>query len=307
MPLLGERNGLWADALDPIVRFRFDLAFNRRPSLIDRLFNVQTSTRNYEQVSGVGAVGIEAWDAYRTSGIVGQADFDQGYKATYTHIEYPLEIQIKRALMDDTNMNQVLRIAERAGDSAAVKREIDAASVFNNAMSASFVGPDAVALCSDSHPWSPQKTGAVQDNKYALALSAANLSTIRTAMMLFVDDAGNPMGVTPDTILVPPALADTAYEATRSTNDPANANNTINAQNEAGRWNVIVWHYLTDTNRFFVIDSNLMRQSLDWFNRAPLTVVPKVEDKTLLATWIAYMRYSFGWSDYRWVVGSEPS
>lgn len=305
MPLLGERNGLWADKLDPIVRWGFDLGATRPDQVGDSLFNIQTSTRNYEQVSGIGAAGTEAWDAYRLTGVVGQADFDQGYKTTYQHVEYVVEFQMKRALADDSKL--AADIGERSGDSAAQKRQIDKASVFNNAMSSSFLGADGVALCSDSHPWSPQKPGATQDNKFALPLTAANVSTIRTAMLKFTDDVGNPMGVRPDTILVPPDLADTAYAEIRSAQDPANANNTANPQSQDGRWNIVVWNYLTDTNRFFVIDSRLMKKSLEWFDHTRPMAVPKVEDKTVLATWIAYMRYSYGWNDFRWVVGSEPS
>jgi hypothetical protein len=46
---------------------------------------------------------------------------------------------------------------------------------------------------------------------------------------------------------------------------------------------------------------------LYWFNRDPLSILPKVEDKTVAATWVAYMRYSYGWSDFRWVYGNNPS
>ena len=76
---------------------------------------------------------------------------------------------------------------------------------------------------------------------------------------------------------------------------------------KAGRFQVQPWHYLTDSNAWFMADTALMAQSLDWFNRVPLSVTPKVEDKTIRATWIAYMRYSLGWSDYRWVYGNNPS
>src|SRR5690242_7978960 len=123
MTITSERNGLWADALDPIVRFRFDLAFGRRASLIPALFNVQGSVRAYEQVSGVGAVGVDAWNSYAQSGRVGKADFDQGYKSTYTHVEYPLEMTIERKTIDDANFAQAFRLVERVGDSASLKRE----------------------------------------------------------------------------------------------------------------------------------------------------------------------------------------
>jgi Mu-like prophage major head subunit gpT len=307
MPITGERNSIWADALDPIVRFRFDLAFNRRASLIPALFNVQGSVRAYEQVSGAGAVGIDGWTAYEQSGQVAEADFDQGYKTTYTHLEYPLKIVIKRKLIDDANFAQVFRIVERVGDSASLKRETDAASIFNNAFTdtAPYAGADAVGLCSTVHPNSPQKTGSTQANEGTYSLTRDNVATVREAMMAFTDDNGNKMGVTPNRILVPPALEDEALVIAKTLSKPGSGDNDINPQ--AGRFEVVPWHYLTDSNAWFMIDSSLAQMSLDWFNRTPLSVTPMVEDKTIQASWIAYMRYSTGWSDWRWIYGNNPS
>lgn len=302
MPLISEN---WADALDPIVRKWFEQGYARRNPLLPTLFNVQTSRRAYEEVSGVGAVGIDAWNNFENSGQVSEVDFDQGYKKTYTHKEYPLRMGIRRKLLEDNNFPEIMRIATRMGDSAALKREVDAASVFNNAFSGSYLGADSVALCSDSHPYGPQKTGSTQDNNFALVLNKTNVRTIREAMMAYTDDNGNKVAVTPDMLLVPPQLEDDAIEISNSVLDPTNANNAVNPQ--YGRFRVVTWHYLTDSNAWFMIDSNLMRMSLDWFDRSPLTVVPMVEDKTIQANWIAYMRYSFGWSDWKWVAGSNPS
>lgn len=295
----------WADAVDPIVRKWLEQGYQRRPSLIETLFNVQTSSREYEEASSIGAVGIDAWSMYESSGKVGGADFDQGYKKTYTHREYPLELSIKRKFLDDNNFKAITDASLRMGDSAALKREVDAASVFNNAFSGSYLGADGVALCSDSHPLSPKKAGTVQDNNFALALTKDNVATIREAMMAYTDDNTNKVAVTPTVLLVPPTLEDEALEITKSLLDPNTANNTINPQ--AGRFSVITWHYLTDTNAWFMIDPVLGKMSLDWFDRTPLSIKPKVEDKTIQATWIAYMRYSFGWSDWRWIAGSNPS
>lgn len=306
MTITGERNGLWADALDPIVRFRFDLAFNRRASLIQTLFNVQGSVRAYEQVSGAGAVSVDAWNTYKNAGKVGSADFDQGYKATYEHEEYPLEIPIARKLIDDANYAQVFRIVERVGDSARQKQEIDGAAVFNNAFNDTFAGPDGVGLCSLVHPNSPQKTGATQANEGTYALTRDNIATVREAMMAFTDDNGQPMGITPNMLLVPPGLEDEARVYTKSLAKPGTGDNDLNPR--AGEdWMVQKWHYLTDSNAWFMIDSVQMKMSLDWFNRIPLGVTPKVEDKTIVATWIAYMRYAQGWSDWRWIFGNNPS
>lgn len=295
----------WADALDPIVREKFFLGMSRRVGLRARLFNVNPSARAYEQVSGIGAIGIDAWNQWENSGKVGQADFDQGYKTTFTHREYPLEVQIKSKLLKDNMWNEVFDIPARVGDSAQQKMEVDAASVFNNAFSASFLGADGVALCSDSHPQSPQKTGTTQDNNGTLTLTKANVRTVREAMMAFTDDNGQKMAVTPTLLLVPPTLEDDAIEITKSINDPTSANNTVNAQ--YNRFEVLPWHYLTDTNAWFMIDPILMKQALEWYDREAISINPKVEDKTLVATWIALMRYSYGFADWRWLFGNNPS
>lgn len=295
----------WADALDPIVRDRFLSGFGRRPSLIETLFGVSGSSQAQERSAGVGAIGIDMWEQFEKTNNVAQADFDRGYKTTFTHKEYTVELQIRRKLLEDSNWEEIRNPAIALGDSAKLKREVDAASVFNNAFSGSFVGADSVALCSDSHPLGPDNTGATQDNNFALALTKDNVKSIREAMMAFTDDKNNKVAVTPSVLLVPPGLEDEALEIAKSPQDPDSANNKINPQ--SGRWQVITWHYLTDSNAWFMIDPMLAKMNLKWFNRVPLGINPKVEDKTLRATWVAYMRYSYGWSDWRWVAGSNPS
>lgn len=295
----------WANALDPTIAKWFEQGFQRRPSVLSTLYNVQSSESNDEEVASAGAVGIDAWDVYEMAGNVGHADFDQGYKKTYTHKEYPLEVVIKRKLYEDSKFSQIFRIAERMGDSAALKRETDAASTFNNAFSDTFAGADSVGLCSTAHPDSPHKTDSTQSNEGTYTLTKDNVSTVREAMMAFTDDNNNIVAVSPDMLLVPPELEDEALVIAGSLLDPTTANNAINPQ--SNRFTVLTWHYLTDANAWFMIDSNLMRMSLDWWNRVPLTIRPKVEDKTIAATWIAYMRYSYGWSDWRWVYGNNPS
>jgi phage major head subunit gpT-like protein len=277
----------WADALDPIVRYWFEQGFARRRAVAPALFNMQTSARAYEELSGIGAIGIDMWEQYENSGEVAQADFDQAYKTTLTHKEYPLEVTVQRKFLADNQFPQITNMAMRMGDSAALKREVDAASVLNNAFDVTnFPGADAQSLCDGAHPFSPAKTGSTQSNTFTLALNKTNVGTIREAMMAFTDDNGNIVAVTPDMLVVPPELEDEAL---------------------GSRFSVLVWHYLTDANAWFMVDSMLASQGLYWFDREPLTIVPKVEDKTIKATWIAYMRYIYGWSDWRWIAGSNPS
>jgi len=295
----------WGDTLDPIVHHYLELGESRPGGMIDTFFNVQSSTRSYEEVAAVGGMGIEAWDAYQLTNNVPTVDFDAGYKKTYTHEEFVVEMVIEAKLMEDSNYRALTDAPFRLGYNAALKREIDAASVFNNAFSSSFVGGDAVALCSDSHPYSENKSNSTQDNKYALALTKASVATVREAMMAVTDDAENLQAVTPRWLVVPPAGEDDALVIANSLLDPESAENAINPQ--AGRFTVIVHPYMTDSNAWFMIDPSLMKMSLDWFNRVPLNLTYEGMYKQVSASWTARMRYSYGFSDWRWIAGSTTT
>jgi len=295
----------WGNALDTGIAYWFEQGYARRQSLIPLLFNVQTSASSDEEAVGIGAVGTDAWDNYENAGVVSHADFDQGYKKTYTHKEFPMILRIKRKLYEDSKYPQIFRMALRLGDSARVKQEKDGASVFNNAFSDTFAGADAVGLCSTAHPVSPEDTGTTIANEGTYALTKDNVATVREAMMAFNDDKGNIVAVSPNTLLVPPELEDEALVIAGSLLDPTSGNNAINPQSD--RFQVVTWHYLTDSNAWFMIDSSLMKLSLDWWNRVPLQINPYAQDNTIDLAYIAYMRYSYGWSDWRWVYGNNPS
>lgn len=55
---------------------------------------------------------------------------------------------------------------------------------------------------------------------------------------------------------------------------------------------MITWHYLTDANAWFTIDSGLRRRHLRWYDRIPLEFDREQDFDTLIAKWRAYMRFS---------------
>ena len=184
------------------------------------------------------------------------------------------------------------------------KREKDAASVFNNAFSSSYVGGDAVALCSASHPYSPSNA-TVQSNRGTTALSVDSVDTTRRLMRSYKDDRGELVPVNPDTILIPPALERTAWEIINTPLQPYTANNTANFN--ASKLNrVIVWDYLTDSNNWFLVDSMMAGMYLNWYDRVPMEfAMDPTSDFSLEARFRGYMRYSYGWDDWRWIYGHE--
>ena len=298
------RSSNWAELLLPTIYSFYDIGRTLRPELRPQIYNVQTSNRADERNVGYGGIAPDAWNNYEASGVKSRVEFDKGYTATYTHEEYVVTFEVERKLLDDDQYGIVAgERARKLGVSATQKMELDAASVFNNAFSATFAGPDGKPLCSTTHPRNPNKTGSLV-NAGTSSLTKDAVSLTRQAMMATEDDAGNILGMMPNALMVPPELEDTALEIVNSINDPSSANNAINPQ--AGRFIVIPWHYLTDSDNWFMMDTVWMNESLKWYERTPLEI--SVADQTATeAVYEAYMRYSYGWDDWRWVYGHNVS
>lgn len=289
----------WAEALAPGIREWFSTGYKNRPSLMGQLFNVLPSESDSEFYHSFGSIAPDAWADFKNTGQIASVGFDKGYKTTFTHEEFVVELPVRRTLIEDNKYAAIADYAGQLGDSAALKRELDAASVFNNCATAGYIGGDGVPLCDNSHPASPTKSSVVQDNLDSLALSAANVETIRQKMMAVKDDTNNLAGVMPDLLIVPTALENDAKIITQTESKVGSADNDLNPQ--LGRFRYVVWPYLTSATTWFMVDSIKMKQSLIWFDRIPVGITKKVQDETLYATWIGRMRYSYGWRDWRWI------
>ncbi|MCR4340780.1 MAG: Mu-like prophage major head subunit gpT family protein [Gemmatimonadaceae bacterium] len=308
----------WSELVEPRLRRAFFLGFgqeDRRQSMIPQLYNVQTSNMADEKVLVIGGVGSSGWN-FEDSGRVQYDEASKGYEETFTHHEFAKGIIIERKLIDDNRIARAVAAVEMLGDAAFKLREKAGANVFINAFSSATTetlddygtdatGSDAVALCSAAHPRHPGDTGTTDTNEGTLALNVANVSTTRQLMAALVDLNGDLLNIMPDELLVPPELEDTALTIVRSAQDPSSANNAINPQ--AGRFTVKVWHYLTDADSWFMMDSARRRQSLHWFERNPLEFAREQDFDTLQAKFRAYTRYSLGWSDWRFVYGQNAS
>jgi hypothetical protein len=261
-----------------------------------------------EYSQGLGAFGLipeyNASTAEGASASLRYDSFSELYETTFTHKEYQLAVSLERKLLDDNKTGQIRRKAASLGLAFGRTRAYYASSVFNNAFSGSYVGADAVALCSDSHPVN-KNSSSTYDNAGTTALSYTAVKTTLIAGQDMNDDRGNPMPIIYDTLYVPTALQGTAFEIVQAIGKPGSADNDANALRfMAGGMNVVVDPYLTDANNWFMIDSAMARQHLLWFNRVlPELMLDPSSDFNLVASYSGYMRFSFGWDDSRWLFG----
>ena len=266
-------------------------------SLLNSLFNIQESSRAVERNLGVG--GFSNVPEYR--GTIEYDGLETLYRADYQHREYAKGTAIERKLIDDDEYGVMRQRVQLMGLSFDRTIETFATSVFANAFTAgATAGPDGVALCSASHPYSPTNA-ATQSNAGTTALSHDAVSTTRQAMMRFKDSAGFPMPVNPDVLLVPIELEDTARVIVESGLRSGTPNNDMNANRS---YSVITSRYLTDSNNWFLIDSRLARMWLNWYWRVrPEFVTDPKSDFDLELRFRGYFRCAFGWDSWQWVYG----
>lgn len=310
----------WAALLTPGLRKLFHVRMRARNELFKRtdIFPVDTSQRAFEDYQGVGELGTQGWNEFERTGRVSYDAPEPGYKTRLEHREYAKGIMIKRKLMDDNLYpgagipKSITQQVEGLADSSALFREKSAADVFVNAFTDSgtdnegfsVAGADGVGLVSTVHPLGPNNA-STQGNEGTLALTSDNLVTTKNLMRKFTDDNGELIAVHPDTLLVPPELEETAIKITSGELDPDSANNTINVNK--GRYNVVVWDYLTDANAWFLIDSVLKSQHLVWLDRIAPEFDAEMDGDTMTGKWRSYQRFSRGWDHWAWVYGQNPS
>lgn len=297
--------GNFGDLINPRVTKLFYGEYQQLPDRIPDIYLVETSKGNFETASSVGALG----NFSQFTGTVTYQSQSQGYDVTATHVPFASGIQIERELYDDDRHGLWEKRPVALAQAAQQTRQKHAARIYNNAGSVDsffYNNTEGVALCSDSHTTtSGASTSTGFDNLTTSALSAVALSAARIQMRNFRNDVGERISIMPDRLVVPVDLAHIAAEIVESEGQPDTANNNMNVHN--GKYTVMDWEYLTDANNWFLEDSRMRKRFLTWYDRIPLEFAMAEELDTLIAKWRAYMRYSFAWYDWRWVLGGIVS
>lgn len=282
--------------LDPGLRKIFMDEYNSPGSVTDQLYGIEKSTKAVEHDLGIGGLG----DLEEFTGTIPYGDFNQQYRTSYVHREWVKGIKIERKLVDDDVYSIINKRPQQLALVARRTREKHGAGLFNNAFSTSvFAGGDTKALCASDH--SSVGTSTTQSNCGSTALSATAVEGTRLLGMSYKDETDNLVDIMFDTILVPPALEESANIIVKTQATVGSANNDINFSYQ--RYKVIVWPRLTSATSWFMIDSKYMKLFLKWFDRIPVEFNKDKDFDTYVSKWSCYTRYSYGFSDWKWIYG----
>lgn len=303
MEVTGNFSDFYGTSMLPALREVVDRGMKRRPVQFTQLFNMKSSSRSIEQFSQISGVGRFA--QIDEGGPVRRDQPVQGFKSSFVHTRFGLAVATTIDVVEDDKWDLIGQMHSDLGWSCAETRELQAASVFNNAFSGSFQGPDGVALCSTSHPL--YKIGGNQSNLMTAAdLDMLSLQLAITQARQLKRPSGEYQNVPYTRLICAPANDFLAYQLTKSPDDPTTSDRGVNplAGAEHGVPKRFSYLYLTSPNSWFLA-AEPSNTGLIWFDRKMPYTKSYTDDDTEVG--VVAMRYkmSYGWNNYIGIIGNQ--
>jgi len=296
--------------LEPGLRKIFFETYDELAEQYSRIYNMETSDKAREHDWGMGAFGD--WEL-RTSqyDTVAYKTLSPGLERTYIHEAFTQGFMVTREMYDDDQYRQMEKMPKAMARSGRAKVEKDAMLPLLQGFSTEIggVGASAIydgqAFFSAIHPLLDSVgTGS------NLATGVLNDANLKNALQLFretPDEAGGLAQFKATKLIIPPALEDTAIRLLKSNQLSGTDLNDTNKFLNGYGIEIVVMDYLgsagggSDTH-WFLQDAS--RHELNFFWRIKPEFKWDEDFDTFVAKYRGYMRYSFGVSDWRGIIGS---
>ncbi len=264
------------------------------------LFDTVSSVRAFEEdvlFGGFGAAVVKA----EGDGVT-YAAASEGYVARYNHETIALAFSLtEEALEDNLYESLSARLSKSLARSMAHTKQVKGAAVYNNAFDSNFAGGDGVELCDASHP---MQDGTTQSNVAAADLSETSLESSLITISDWTDEKSIPIALTAQSLHIPSALIFVADRLLMTPYRVGTADNDINAINSMNMFpkGSYVNHRFTDSDAWFIRTDS--PDAMKHFERLKYTTKMEGDFESGNMRYKARERYSFGWSDWRGVLGS---
>ena len=311
-----------------IIEHESDL-ITKQGGIADTLFNIEKSSRFGETIIGGNEFSVFS-ATEEGSGVEGES-VAETYSKFIEHIQFMKEFIITAEMMEDASYGLAADAKRRAENFTRAyyktMNKICESALMNGTLSSvDFAGatvdltaPDGKPLFSSEHAYG--KDLGTQTNFYygdifssgsgdarvaSTAAFEAALSELSVKMRNMLDENGEPLGYTADTIILPgnrPMAETIAKKVCGSAGALGNGYNDINLH--FGNWNVIVMPgWRTDDDRVMIMSSEANKNLCGnmFFNRIPLTVTNWVDNHTGNYIWNGRCRFGVGFGSYKHIM-----
>ena len=290
-----------AKELEPGLNALFGMEYARYEAEHTEIFDTESSDRAFEEETLI--VGFGNAEVKSEGSGVRFDNANEGYTSRYTHETVALAFALTEEAVEDNLYDRLgARYTKALARSMANTKQIKAAAVLNNAFSVT--GGDGKTLIATDHPLGGGGTLANRETTMA-DLNETSLETALINISTFTDDRGLNIALRGMKLIVPPQLVFVADRLLQTPGRVGTSDNDINSIRNQGMIpdGYVVNHYLTDTDAYFLKTD--CPDGFKYFERSPMQTALEGDFDTGNMRYKARERYSFGYSNFRAVYGSQ--
>lgn len=300
--------GLHPKELWPGIAAFFGETYKEHPEEFSQIFDMVDSTKAYEE--RVANVGLGLAGVKTQGSSVSFGETKQDYVSRLTNIVYAIGAVISREAIEDGQYeSKATRLARCMAFSVRQTQENVAANILNRAFNPSYTGGDGKELLATDHPLGG--SGGTFSNELSVAadLSESSLEDLLIQIMQAVDAQGLKISLMGQKLVTHPSEYFNAHRIMDSVLQNDTANNAQNVLKSQGLLpgGIVVNHYLTDTDAFFVKTNIPKETGLIHQVRRAYEFTQDNDFDTENAKMKATIREVFGWVDPRAIYGSAGS
>ena len=292
-----------AKELEPGLNALFGLEYKNYENQHAEIFDTENSDRAFEEevmLSGFDKAGVKAEGA-----AVAYDNAQETYTARYQHETIALAFSLTEENVEDNLYDKIsTRYTKALARSMAQTKQTKAANVLNNAFQSSgYNGGDGESLIGNAHP---TIAGNLSNRPTTLSdLSETSLEQAMIDIGSFKDERGLKIAAKGMKLIIPADGQFTAERITKSAQRVGTADNDINALKSMGMipQGYVVNNYINDGEQWFIKTD--VPNGMKHMVRAPIKTAMEGDFETGNMRYKARERYSFGWSDWRGIYGSD--
>jgi len=278
--------------IDEILGLNYEM-----PKVIyDQIFNMRTSTRMAEEITGLAGLGRFAEKPQSEP-----LQYDRilaAYDVRFTHKTFAKGYQISMELNEDEIDGVLVDVMPELGRMAKISIEADAVSDLPNGFG-TVTAPDGVAFFG-THVLS---AGGTFSNLLQTDFSQSALEAAINQAADMVNERGELMVIPMTRLVIPNELRWIVSEVLESQQRSDTANNAINVVNRLGL-TVLDTPFLTDADSWYLTCEPRLHKLLFYWRQEPVTDHAADFDTKNLKSSMLY-RYSHGVADWRGWFGSQ--
>jgi hypothetical protein len=243
--------GSFAKTIAPGYRDIVGTTFESAAVMYSRLFHVEATERNYEDM--FASTGVPRAVSKPEGAPISFYDPIEGNQKRVQIGAKAIGVQISRELWDDDlykNRSGVRKSASMLARAYMETVEVDAFDVFNNGFGSTYTTTDGVGLFNTAH--TRLDGGGTQANRPStdIGLSLSSMRAGRNQFSKWFDDRGNRIKGNPKFLWTGIDLADRAEELLFTQGKPDTSDNTVNVTR--GKLTPISTPYITSSTAWFI-------------------------------------------------------